>query len=183
MRIDDIAFTLRDGRRAILRNPREEDIEGTLEYLKISAAETEFILRTPEECAKYTYEGEKAFFEARNESPNGLMLMAVVDGRVAGNCEINFRTGAKTRHRADIGIALIREFWNLGIGTRMFEALIEAARAREGVTQLELEFVEGNDRARHLYEKMGFRITGLRPDAIRLSDGRFVNEYQMTLKL
>ena len=183
MIIDDIEFTLRDGRRAILRNPREGDIEGTLEYLRVSAEETEFILRTPEECAKYTYEGEKAFFEARNASPNGLMLMAIVDGRVAGNCEINFRTGIKTRHRADIGIALIREFWNLGIGTRMFEALIAAARAREGVTQLELEFVEGNDRARHLYEKMGFRITGLRPDAIRLSDGRFVNEYQMTLRL
>ena len=26
---------------------------------------------------------------------------------------------------------------------------------------------------------MGFRITGVKPDAIRLKDGRFVNEYMM----
>ena len=183
MLIPDIAFTLKDGRQALLRCPKEEDIEGTLDYLRTTAAETEFILRTPEECAKYTYEGEKAFFENKNASPNELMLMCVVEGQVAGNCEISFRTGLKTRHRAGIGIALKREYWNLGIGTRMFEAMIDVARKREGVLQLELEFVEGNARARHLYEKMGFRITGYRPDAIRLSDGRLVNEYEMTLKL
>lgn len=42
----------------------------------------------------------------------------------------------------------------------------EDAESREGVMQIELEFVEGNTRARHLYEKMGFRITGVHPNAI-----------------
>ncbi len=41
----------------------------------------------------------------------------------------------------------------------MFQEMIRIAEAREEVLQLELEFVEGNDRARRLYEKMGFRIT------------------------
>lgn len=45
--------------------------------------------------------------------------------------------------------------------------------------QIELEFVEGNVRARQLYEKMGFRITGVRPNAIRLKDGTLLNEYTM----
>ena len=34
-----------------------------------------------------------------------------------------------------------------------------------------------NARARHLYEKMGFRITGVRPNEIRLKDGTLLNEY------
>ena len=42
-----------------------------------------------------------------------------------------------------------------------------------------MEFVEGNVRARALYEKMGFRITGVRPNAIRLRDGTLLNEYLM----
>lgn len=37
MIIDDVRFELKDGREAILRSPKEEDVESTLEYLVISA--------------------------------------------------------------------------------------------------------------------------------------------------
>jgi RimJ/RimL family protein N-acetyltransferase len=183
MIINDIYFDLKDGRKALLRSPKEEDVDGTLEYLRISAGETDFILRYPEECAKYTPESEKKLFERKNESPNEAMIMCVVDGRVVGNCEISFRTNLKTRHRASVAIALISEFWNQGIGTRMFQELIRLAEERGDILQLELDFVEGNSRARALYEKMGFRITGVRPDALRLKDGTLLNEYLMVRKV
>ena len=179
MIVEEVKFKLKDGREAVLRSPKEEDVESTLEYLVISAGETDFILRYPEECSKYTPEGEKKLFEQKNASPNEAMIMCVVDGRVVGNCEISFFRGMKTRHRASIGIALISEFWNQGIGTKMFEEMIRLAETREEVTQLELEFVEGNARARHLYEKMGFRIAGVHPNAIRLKDGTLLNNYLM----
>jgi hypothetical protein len=60
MVIKDIEYTLKDGRKAIIRSPRYEDIHGMLEYLRISASETEFILRYPEECVQFTEEAEKA---------------------------------------------------------------------------------------------------------------------------
>ena len=179
MIVEEVKFKLKDGREAVLRSPKEEDVESTLGYLVISAGETDFILRYPEECGKYTSEGEKKLFEQKNASPNEAMIMCVVDGRVVGNCEISFFRGMKTRHRASIGIALISEFWNQGIGTKMFEEMIRLAETREEVTQLELEFVEGNARARHLYEKMGFRIAGVHPNAIRLKDGTLLNNYLM----
>ena len=179
MIIDDVRFQLKDGREAILRSPKEEDVESTLEYLIISAGETDYILRYPEECGKYTPEGEKKLFEQKNESPNEAMMMCIVDGRVVGNCEISFFRGMKTKHRASVAIALISEFWNQGIGTKMFEEMIRLAQNREGVMQMELEFVEGNARARHLYEKMGFRISGVHPNAIRLKDGTLLNNYIM----
>lgn len=184
MIVNEVEFTLKDGRKALLRCPKEEDIPGTLEYLRVSAGETEFILRSPEECGKYTYEGEKAFFESRNADPNFAMLMCIVDGRVAGNCEVSRNPMLKVRHRATVGISLMKEFWNLGIGTRMFQELIRiAAEEFDGVTQMELEFVEGNSRARALYEKMGFRITGVKPNAIRLKDGTYRHEYQMVREM
>lgn len=179
MVIDDVKFILKDGREAVLRSPREEDVESTLEYLYVSAGATEYILRYPEECGKYTAEGEKKLFEQKNASPNEAMLMCVVDGRVIGNCEISFYRGMKTKHRATVAIALISEFWNQGIGTKMFEEMIRLAEEREEVIQMELEFVEGNSRARHLYEKMGFRIAGVHPNAIRLKDGTLLNNYLM----
>lgn len=183
MRIEDVRFELKDGRKALLRSPQEEDIESTLEYLTVSAGETDYLLRYPEECGKYTAEGEKKLFEQKNASPDEAMIMCIVDGKVVGNCDISFFKGIKTKHRASIGIALIREFWNQGIGTKMLEEIIRIAESREGVMQIELEFVEGNARARHLYEKMGFRITGIHPNAIRLKDGTLLNNYTMIKEL
>ncbi|MCR5663588.1 MAG: GNAT family N-acetyltransferase [Oscillospiraceae bacterium] len=183
MLIESFDYTLKDGRKALIRSPREEDIPGVLAYLRQSAGETDFILRTPEECGKYTPEGEKALFERVNAADNEAMLVCLVEGRVAGNCQIVWPKGLKTRHRASVAIALLRAYWGQGIGTRLLEELIRIAEANEQLLQLELEFVEGNARARALYEKLGFRITGVRPDAIRLTDGTLLNEYTMIRKI
>ena len=179
MIIKDIRFTLKDGREALLRSPKEEDIQGTLDYLYRSAEETEFILRYPEECSRYTREGEKELFERLNASDCDAMIVCIVDGKVAGNCHVMWRKFIKTGHRANVAIALLKEFWNQGIGTRMFEEMIRIAEQNPNILQMELEFVEGNQRARALYEKMGFRIAGIKPNAIRLRDGTLLNEYYM----
>ena len=62
---------------------------------------------------------------------------------------------------------------------RLFQELIRIAEENPNLIQLELDFIEGNNRARALYEKMGFRVTGVKPDAIRLKDGTLLNEYSM----
>lgn len=179
----EVPFFLKDGRRALLRNPREEDIPGLLDYLVRSAGESEFIMRYPEECAIFTPESEAKWIESMNASENAAALVCEVDGKIAGNCGISRSGMIKIRHRATIAIALLKEFWSQGIGTAMFQEFFHIAGGWEGVTQLELEFVEGNARARALYEKMGFRITGVRPDAIRLKDGALRNEYMMIRKI
>ena len=183
MTIKPFDFKLKDGRTATILSPREQDINGVIEYLKISAGETEFILRYPEECEKYTYEAEKALFDRMNASDDEAMFICLVDGKVAGNCGIHFNTKLKTRHRAGLAIALCKEYWNLGIRTKMFEEMEKLALAKPYVQILELDFVEGNTRARALYEKMGFKIIGRRPSAICLKDGTLLDEYMMQKKL
>ena len=82
-----------------------------------------------------------------------------------------------------MAIALRKAYWNTGIGTAMFGAMESIARAREGVIQMDLEFIEGNTRARALYEKVGFRIVGMHPDAIRQADGTLYALVAMQKKL
>ena len=60
--------------------------------------------------------------------------------------------------------------------------MIRIAEENRNILQMEHEFVEGSTRARALYEKMGFRITGVRPNAICLKDGTPLNEYSMIRK-
>ena len=101
MVVNEIWFEMKDGRKALIRSPREEDIPGMLDYLLLSAGETEFILRYPEECGKYTYEGEKALFERLNASQEDAMLVCIVDGKVAGSCQITFNQHLKTQTQSE----------------------------------------------------------------------------------
>ncbi|MGN1048797.1 MAG: GNAT family N-acetyltransferase, partial [Eubacteriales bacterium] len=105
-------------------------------------------------------------------------ITCYIDGEVAGNCEISFMSGIKKSHRAVIGIAILRDYWNLGIGSAMFEELVAAAQKR-GIEIMELEFIEGNERAKHLYENFGFRVVSERPNAIKLKDGTYLSEIYM----
>ena len=75
-------------------------------------------------------------------------------------------------------IALLKEFWGLGIGTAMFREMIAIAEGW-GVMQLELEVFEGNERALALYRKMGFEIVSHVPNAIKQPDGTLVSEFLM----
>ncbi|MBQ1223728.1 MAG: GNAT family N-acetyltransferase, partial [Oscillospiraceae bacterium] len=119
-----------------------------------------------------------AWIESIRNSPSELVIAAYVDGELAGSCSISFRMGKKMGHRAGVGIALLGKFWNLGIGSALFTEMIAAAEAR-GTEIIELEFIEGNDRARHLYEKFGFRVVAEKPKAFKLKDGTYRSEFFM----
>lgn len=105
--------------------------------------------------------------------------MCIADEKVVGVCGISWSNNLKTKHRARIGIAILKEFWNQGIGTVLMKEAIKTAEKNKDIIQIELDFVEGNERAKALYEKMGFKIVGIKPNAIRLKDGTLLDEYSM----
>ena len=172
---------LKDGRTGQLRSPKTEDAPQMLAYLALTAGETPYLIRYPEECTE-TLEQEAAFLKQMADSPIDMMIICEVDGKIAGNCRLARHGRIKTRHRAGVAIALKKEFWGLGIGTAMFEEMILCAR-NWGVTQLELEVIDGNERAMGMYRKMGFQIAATKPDALRLKDGTMLSEHIMIKKL
>ena len=174
-------ITLKDGRTALFRSPLPSDAEAALEYMKITAAETPYLLRTPEEI-RLTVADEEKFLSRFPDNPNSTMILCFVDGVLAGNCQIDRRTKLKNMHRASVAIALLKEFWNLGIGTALFEEMIAIAEGWD-LMQIELEVIEGNDRAMALYRKMGFETVSFVPNAIRMPDGTLVREFLMVRQL
>lgn len=181
MKITPIPFTLKNGKTAYLSSPELSDAKELLDYLSITAGESEFVLRYPEEV-QMTLEQEERFITNVVASDFDMMAVCKVDGRIAGNCHLMMNNRIKTGHRATVAITLYREFWNLGIGTKMFELMIETAKAK-GIEQLELEYIEGNVRGEALYKKMGFETVSFKPNAIRLKDGTYLKEYFMVKTL
>ena len=174
---------LKNGKIAILKSPTTEDAKQMLNYISTACGETDFLARYPEEWENMSVEKEEAWIKESLNTPNALILNCLVDGKIAGNCEIRFRTGIKTSHRATVAIAILKKYWNIGIGSAMFEELIKSAREHGGVDLIELGFIEGNDRARHLYEKFGFKIVSETPNAFKLKDGTRFKEFYMQKEL
>jgi ribosomal protein S18 acetylase RimI-like enzyme len=80
-----------------------------------------------------------------------------------------------------LGIAIGSGYRDIGIGTEMMEVLIEESR-KAGLKLLLLGVFETNNRARHLYEKLGFKEIGRVPKGI-FRNGRYIDEIRMALFL
>ena len=157
------------------------DATQMIHCLSQCSEETHFLLRYPEEW-QVTVEKEEVILKGIADSSSGLMICCEIDGKIVGNCALNSRPGIKTRHKASVAISILKEYWGLGIGKQMFDALIRAAKANH-ICLLTLEYIEGNERAKALYEKVGFTVYGVCPKSIRLKDGTYLSEYHMSMEI
>ena len=182
MRFPERKVTLKDGRTCILRPTGPEVAEEMIEYMKKTAGETQWLLRYPDEV-NFTVEGEKDLLGKILDDPGQVMMVAMVDGKVAGNGSVSgIGNKRKILHRCSLAIALYQEYWNLGIGRAMIGYLTELAQ-QMGFTQMDLEVVAENTQAQALYRKCGFIETGRRANALKFDDGTMHDEILMYREL
>ena len=182
MRFAEREITLKDGRTCILKPNSPEYAEKMIKYLKETAGETDYLLRYPDEI-NFTLEKEQEILGGILENPYAIMMVAIVDGRVAGNCAVNGIGGQRRiQHRCSLAIALYKEFWGLGIGSAMIAYMTELAR-EAGWEQMELEVIAENEQAFNVYKKCGFIETGRHHNAVKLDDGTYHDEILMYKEL
>ncbi len=157
---------LKDGRECVLRNGTEMDGNAVHEIFNLTHGQTDFLLSYPDENSMSASE-EADFLKKKTESPNEIEIVAELDGRIVGTAGIEC-VGAKekTKHRAEFGIGIDKNYWGLGIGCAMLKACIECA-VSAGYSQLELDVVSENERALSLYKKLGFVEYGRNPKGFR----------------
>ena len=167
-------ITLRDGSVIALRSLEKQDAGAAIFCLRKVSGETEFLMREISECGM-TLAQEEEIIQRKAESPRELLLGAFAENALIGMAGLNAcGPYARVRHRASVGLSLLRAHWGKGIGTAMMQALISAAKDA-GYEQLELDVVDNNERAVSLYQHLGFRRVGQVPKAIRYRDGRYAD--------
>ena len=173
---------LKNGKKALLRNGTASDGAAVFEHFNQTHAETDYLLSYPEENS-YDPEQEARFLEEKTNSDNEIMLLAVVDGTVAGTAGIDaVGKKYKVRHRAEFGISVLKEYWGLGIGKALAKACIQCAE-EAGYAQLELTAVADNERALSLYRSLGYEIFGRNPRGFRSRTSGYQELVYMLLKL
>ena len=177
MYIETMKMRLRDGRRIVLRSPEPEDAAADLRCLQAVYGETEFLLNSPEDVNPDEARHAAALEDVRDD-PYAVLLLCVSQGEIVGRLHGFVKPRRKVCHRYHLGMAVRRDWWGQGLATAMLRTAARVAREL-GCTQLELEVMAHNSRAIRLYEREGYRIAMVHPDAIRFPDGRMQDEYLM----
>ncbi len=178
MKMEEMEIILKNGLTAVLKSPEEENAEALLNYMKIMSGETNNVLRYPEEVT-LTVEQERDYIRNNLNDERDFNLSAFIDGKLVGNSGIfGIDTKLKVRHRAQLGIAVIKDYWGMGIGDLLMKHCMEQAK-KNGYEQVELSVVTTNTTAVSLYKKYGFEICGTIKRAQKLKDGTYQDHYIM----
>lgn len=136
------------------------DAEAMLAYLKQIGGETENLTFGPEGLA-ITVEEEAAWIRQLENSGDGVMFVAKDGEKIIGDASLS-RLPRRMRHRGDFGIAVLREYWNCGIGSRLLSEVLRYAK-ENAFEVVELQVRSDHTAAIHLYEKFGFQKFGTHP--------------------
>ena len=153
---------LKNGKEALLRNGDAADGRVVYEVFNAAHAETDYLLSYPDENS-FDPEQESQFLEEKTKSPDEIEIIAIIDGKVVGTAGIEaVGRKHKLRHRAELGISVLKEYWGLGLGKALTKACIQCAK-EAGYTQVELNVVAENEAAISLYQSLGFEEFGRNP--------------------
>ncbi|MEM2106081.1 MAG: GNAT family protein [Candidatus Bathyarchaeia archaeon] len=168
-------FSAKDGRRVVLRAPSWEDLDDLLELINSLVEEGADILRTERVSREEEIDWLSKVL-ASVEKGEAFYLVAEVDGKVVASSDIHKHSGF-ARHVGVLGIIVKDGFRDVGIGTEMMNALSEKAREM-GLKVLTLSVFASNKRAIHVYEKVGFAVTGCIPKKF-FKNGEYIDELIM----
>jgi len=168
-------FEAKDGRRVVLRTPTWEDLDDMLDFINSLVEEEAMILME----VKQTREQEVDWLArglSNMEKGRHVRVVAEVDGRMVGQCEVALGSGRKS-HVGTLGISVKRGYRDVGIGQELMGEA-EKHAAKFGAEKIKLEVFAINDRAIHVYENRGYRAVGRVPGEIKYK-GEYVDALYM----
>jgi ribosomal protein S18 acetylase RimI-like enzyme len=102
------------------------------------------------------FEQELADLPGAYQAPRGALLLALVDGAVAGCCALRPLEGDAYADAGEMKRLFVRSaFRGFGLGRQLAEAVLDAARAA-GYACVLLDTLDDMEAARALYEDLGF---------------------------
>ncbi len=169
-------FTLRDATRVLVRPLAPDDRKALLElFLPVSPEDRSYMrhdVNNPDIINSWI---------DHLDYDKVLPLVAEVNHKIVGEATLHFRMGP-ARHRAEIRIFLTKEFRQLGVGSRMLQALIELAKRRD-LHMLEVEVASDQPNMIKAFQKLGFETRCVLDDYCILPNGDFRDVTLLVLRL
>lgn len=147
------------------------DAAQLLDYLKTVGGETDN-LTFGADGIPLSVEQEAALLERIASSPHSRFFLALDGEKIVGNACVDGSGNPRLRHRRNLAITVLRDYWGQGIGSGLMERMIAFAR-ESGAELLTLEVRADNARAKALYRKFGFTTFGTFPRYFKINGQYF----------
>lgn len=155
------------------------DAGAILEYLKEIGGETAN-LTFGAEGLPFSVEEEAAYIAGMEHSEDAIMLVAKIDGKIVGDASLS-RLPRRMSHRGELGISVLKNYWNQGIGSQLMGMILDWAKEKR-FEVIELQVRSDNLAAIHLYEKYGFQKVGFHPAFFKIEQ-EYISFDHMILKI
>ncbi len=172
---------LKNGKELLLRRPTEDDAEAMIKFLNIVGGESDNLLFGKNEFL-LSVEQEREYIKNISSDNNTLMLLGIVDDNIISVSLVSAPNKKRIAHNSELSISVKKEYWGMGVGSAVIEALIDFANNHEIIKTISLGVKGNNKNAKHLYEKFGFQEVGIHKNFFNI-DGNYDDEIQMDLYL
>lgn len=143
-----------------IRTIRRNDLDALHAYINsVIEEDLELLLDTPLSRTE-----ERAWLETRLsalENDSHITLVATWDKKIVASFALERHPGRST-HVGEIGISIAKDHRNYGLGTEIMRFLIKLG-SQLGLEMLILSVFASNERAYHVYTKVGFQEVGRIP--------------------
>jgi RimJ/RimL family protein N-acetyltransferase len=158
----------------IIRDARIEDAAILAAAERATAETPGLLVSRPSELVLKSFE-EKIV----DLSKLGRYVVAEKDGKIAGHALLDPMPLQAISHVFRLTIVVHPGFQNQGIGEALMRDLMDWTKRTARVGKLELLVRATNERAIHLYSKLGFVEEGRFRKRVRLPNGEFVDDIAM----
>ncbi len=162
-----------------VRLATSDDVDALLAVHRAAAVTPGGLARAPEEISR-------AYVEQAIGAPGAVSFVAVgPEGEIWGEIHGRRESVALFSHvMSNLTVAVHPGRQGLGVGSRLFEALIGHARTMQPpILRIELAAGAGNPGAIRLYERLGFQHEGRQVARGRYPDGHFEDDILLGLLL
>ncbi|MDR0921235.1 MAG: GNAT family N-acetyltransferase [Lactobacillales bacterium] len=165
-----------------IREAIPTDAAEILQVLNQIRKETDF-LTMDESDISISVEEEEKMLARIFDSVNNALLLAIVDEKIVGTISIHADYHPRVAHIGEIGISILKEHWGYGLGTILMEEAIAWASESGIIRRLQLTVQDRNDRAIHIYEKLGFQTEAIMERGAIAENGEFLPVHLMSLMI
>lgn len=147
---------LKNGNELLIKQANESMVDDILAYMEVIGGESHNLTFGAHEF-KITREEELAMIAHAASTDGCYFLCGYLDNELVSL--LNLQRFAKKRmaHRAGIGLSVRKHQWCNGIGRAMLEEAIRYAISIDDLDFIDLEVLDDNVGAIHMYEVLGFK--------------------------
>ncbi|MEN1970491.1 GNAT family protein [Lentibacillus sp. N15] len=169
---------LKNGSEAVIREVILDDAVQLVD-IQLSIAEENLYMVTESDEFSLTITEEMQRIQGSLDKPGNTIFVAEVNKNIIGFVGIGSETKKRKAHIGVLDIFIRNNWRETGVGTVLMDTILLWAGNDPLIEKIGLAVFASNERAVHLYKKLGFLVEGRRVRELKFNNEKYIDEILM----